>query len=162
MMQIAQRGMPGIWIGMGHGDRAGRVVDHIHRCLVSRMGQINDDADAIHFVNHLTAKGGEPAVFGFETTGTKKRLLIIGDLAETNTQLREDLNPANIRPNRQRILQAEQNSGFPRSVGRPDLFACHCARNYIAAILEPTVPNLKVLHHPEKVFMVSNSHMDGR
>ena len=88
MMQVARRGMPSIWVGMGHGDGTRRIGHHIHRRLMARMGQINDHTDAVHFVDHFTAKRGETAVMGFKTASAKKGLLIISDLAKANAQLR--------------------------------------------------------------------------
>ena len=55
---------------------------------MARMGQINDHTDAVHFVDHFTAKRGETAVMGFKTASAKKGLLIISDLAKANAQLR--------------------------------------------------------------------------
>ena len=87
MVQISRRGMPCIWIGVGHGDGTRRIIYHIHRGLMTRMGQINDHAHPVHFVDDFTAKGGEAAVIWLETTSAKEGLLIIGDLAKANAQL---------------------------------------------------------------------------
>ena len=76
-------------VGVGDGDRLLRHLDGLHGGFGAHVGQVDEDAQPVHFTHRIHAEVAQAAVEPLPATAPQQVGLVIGELDDPNPQGQE-------------------------------------------------------------------------
>lgn len=115
------------------------------------MAEIAQNADPIHFRDHVVTEIGQPAIAGFITARADKILGVVGHLHHTDTGVLENFDEPELVLERRDILETEDDSDFSLALGAANVFGSTGLDDQIAMSAKPPIPTSYVGHGGAKV-----------
>ena len=125
--------------------------DHAIARLRSDMREVAEDADAVHFGDHLVAELGQAAVVLFVATATDEVLGVVGDLHDPHAQVLEHLEEPDLVLDPRQVLPAEDDAGLALLLRAMDVGGCVDLGDQVGMVAEMLLPARNVVHAAAEV-----------
>ena len=116
------------------------------------MGKIDENAQTVHFLDHLQAEIGKPGVKTFQTALTRVIGFHIGELDDSNTQGVKDGKEIKIILDGRNILKAQNDAGFIGIFGCPDIIGRAYRDDQIGMFFKSPLPPDDIFYGLSEIF----------
>ena len=123
------------------------------------MAHVDYQTDSVHLPNHLATHTRNPRVFLFIATCGQQRLIVVGQLHESNPQLVANFDPINVILDRRAVLEPKKNGGLSGSTGSQHVFGKSPRNDSVRTILKLPIPCLQILDCFTEVLVITNRHV---
>ena len=145
-----------VGVGEGHGTVGG--LDRVHRRAVAHVGQVDQDAQAVHLPDGVEAEVAQAVVGALEAPVAQQVALVVRDLDDPDAERVEDRQPVEVVADGRRVLPAEDNGRLALRLRAPNVLDGPGLRQQVGVLAEPAEPRRDVVQR----LLVALPHRDRR
>ncbi len=112
------------------------MFDRFHACLVTRMRDVDEHANPIHFVDNHSTKTAQATLTHLVTAVRNEVFLVICQQHVTNAQFVIGFDKIQVATYWQRTLEMKADSQFSRAFGEDNIFRSFDQHAHVGLILE--------------------------
>ena len=148
-------------VGVGDGDRLLGGVDDVQGRPVADVGQVDEDAEAVHLGDRLGPEVGQPSGNALVAAVAEQVALVVGDLDDADAESVEEGEPVQAVFDGRRVLEAEYDARPAVALGGEDVVGRPDRGDRVGALPEPGVPPGEVVDRLPEALPCRDSGVDG-
>ena len=153
--------MPGMGIGVGDDDGASRMGDCLKRRALGGVRHVDRKADPVHLVHRLATHAGQARILALIAAGREQRLIVVGELHESQAQRVENLGEPDVILDAGRVLSPEKDCSPPLACGAVHVGAGTSLEDQFGKSLEVPIPACDIGRGLAEALMIADGRMNG-
>ena len=147
---------------MGDRDRLLGRVDDVQGRPLADVGQVDEDAEAVHLGYRVGPEVSEPSGDALVAAVAQQVALVVRDLDDPDAESVEDGEPVYAVLDGRRVLEAEYDARLTVALGREDVVDRPDRGDRVGALPEPDVPPRQVVDRLPEPLPGRDGGVDGR